>query len=484
MHSLASCLNPHLETKGKEMNHEIQRSTSDEQTTIDDRILNALQKLRVRRCRPDFEHIVLFLRKDGYVDEDVVMAALERLTDCHSVIRVEYKGSVSYRDTGAWASASGLNLSEQLTYCSATVLNSRGVSAAVCAAVAALSGENSFVTTESIHEYFCSHSQLLTSTSPLSVVLDREVNAGNLARVGTLGFMRKQDSAGDQVAAKATVNRKEKRIKKAKKIFDPSDNADVCSDDGESTSGVAATTLENSTSSPQSACRLCGRERGRGVLLVCILCHTPFHLQCLGYSRELSATVQATPWVCMDCRACVVCQQLGGELIFCDLCDRAYHLRCHQPCVRKRPAGEWLCTSCRGRPVGRGRPFKGACLMTGKRRRLGEQRRDVDCVAPCTESQTRAESEEIVGEAALTADQLASCVPDVTDWSVAQVAEFVSECGFEQCAGQFRACHIDGPALKLLSKQDVVDYMGLKLGPAIKLYNYVRLLQRKPIDIS
>jgi hypothetical protein len=41
---------------------------------------------------------------------------------------------------------------------------------------------------------------------------------------------------------------------------------------------------------------------------------------------------------------------------------------------------------------------------------------------------------------------------------------------------------IDGPSLFLMKRNDVVGNMGLKLGPAVKIYNHIRRLQTRLRD--
>ena len=51
---------------------------------------------------------------------------------------------------------------------------------------------------------------------------------------------------------------------------------------------------------------------------------------------------------------CVLCG-LGGNLICCDGCPAAFHLRCIGEGTKSIPDGEWLCAECsvggRGEPV-------------------------------------------------------------------------------------------------------------------------------------
>lgn len=33
-------------------------------------------------------------------------------------------------------------------------------------------------------------------------------------------------------------------------------------------------------------------------------------------------------------------------MLFCDGCDKAYHMYCHAPIIQERPQGKWLCYRC------------------------------------------------------------------------------------------------------------------------------------------
>ncbi|KAI4317120.1 hypothetical protein L6164_025024 [Bauhinia variegata] len=49
----------------------------------------------------------------------------------------------------------------------------------------------------------------------------------------------------------------------------------------------------------------------------------------------------------------VVCKQCGSgeqqdELLLCDKCDKAFHMKCLRPIVARIPIGSWLCTKCSG----------------------------------------------------------------------------------------------------------------------------------------
>lgn len=72
---------------------------------------------------------------------------------------------------------------------------------------------------------------------------------------------------------------------------------------------------------------------------------------------------------------------------------------------------------------------------------------------------------------------------DPSTWSIEEVMRFVKEADPQALAPHaelFRRHEIDGKALLLLRSEMIMKYMGLKLGPALKLcYHIERLKQGK-----
>ena len=76
----------------------------------------------------------------------------------------------------------------------------------------------------------------------------------------------------------------------------------------------------------------------------------------------------------------------------------------------------------------------------------------------------------------------------MTDWSTDQVVDYLVHTGdvnFTSHVDMFRLQEIDGKAFLLLSTETLMKYMGFKLGPALKLNNFIDRLRRsgmaKPI---
>ncbi|EDW07659.1 type-2 histone deacetylase 2 [Drosophila mojavensis] len=71
----------------------------------------------------------------------------------------------------------------------------------------------------------------------------------------------------------------------------------------------------------------------------------------------------------------------------------------------------------------------------------------------------------------------------VQTWSIDDVVDYVEKF-YPREAEVFRTQEIDGAALMVLSRQDVIDRFGLKLGPALRIYELVLNLQTSMDDVS
>ncbi|XP_070562517.1 histone acetyltransferase KAT6B-like isoform X2 [Ptychodera flava] len=66
---------------------------------------------------------------------------------------------------------------------------------------------------------------------------------------------------------------------------------------------------------------------------------------------------------------------------------------------------------------------------------------------------------------------------DPANWTIKDVSNYFRNQGFPQQAHVFEEQEIDGKSLLLLKRSDVLTGLSLKLGPALKIYNFVKKLQ-------
>ncbi|EGN99105.1 hypothetical protein SERLA73DRAFT_160636 [Serpula lacrymans var. lacrymans S7.3] len=59
-------------------------------------------------------------------------------------------------------------------------------------------------------------------------------------------------------------------------------------------------------------------------------------------------TKRSYDWKCLECKNCEVCREKGDDerILFCDFCDRGWHMDCLQPPLQESPPGKWHCPYC------------------------------------------------------------------------------------------------------------------------------------------
>nr|6OIE_A Chain A, Histone acetyltransferase KAT6B [Homo sapiens]6OIE_B Chain B, Histone acetyltransferase KAT6B [Homo sapiens] len=92
------------------------------------------------------------------------------------------------------------------------------------------------------------------------------------------------------------------------------------------------------------------REKKPEELLSCADCGSSGHPSCLKFCPELTTNVKALRWQCIECKTCSACRVQGrnaDNMLFCDSCDRGFHMECCDPPLSRMPKGMWICQVCR-----------------------------------------------------------------------------------------------------------------------------------------
>ena len=105
---------------------------------------------------------------------------------------------------------------------------------------------------------------------------------------------------------------------------------------------------------PSAICSFClgtaerNREDKREELLSCSECGNSGHPSCLQYSPALVTRIKVEPWLCLECKKCMSCDQAANadDLLICDSCDKGFHMECLEPPLSKLPEGRWICPIC------------------------------------------------------------------------------------------------------------------------------------------
>ncbi|XP_036202828.1 zinc finger protein neuro-d4 isoform X7 [Myotis myotis] len=107
---------------------------------------------------------------------------------------------------------------------------------------------------------------------------------------------------------------------------------------------------------PNGYCDFClGGSKKTGCpedLISCADCGRSGHPSCLQFTVNMTAAVRTYRWQCIECKSCSLCgtSENDDQLLFCDDCDRGYHMYCLSPPMAEPPEGErrgsWSCHLC------------------------------------------------------------------------------------------------------------------------------------------
>lgn len=118
---------------------------------------------------------------------------------------------------------------------------------------------------------------------------------------------------------------------------------------------VISEVAEKGRAQPSPYCDFClgdtslNKKTGESEELVsCSDCGRSGHPTCLQFTAHMMISVRQYRWQCIECKCCTLCgtSENDDQLLFCDDCDRGYHLYCLRPPLQEPPEGEWSCDLC------------------------------------------------------------------------------------------------------------------------------------------
>ncbi|XP_076355865.1 histone acetyltransferase KAT6B-like isoform X2 [Tachypleus tridentatus] len=436
-------------------------------------ILNTIDQLRGRKARPDLMRICHMLERKHGVNSADVKAELQRLVDANIIIKVDYKGSISYR-----------NVSKSTHSCSngrnGELFNSNEISKALGNAISQLTSREPTktelgVSIEEIEKIFGTLSLNIKLTqNELKTALEREVNVGAIRKLTTGNFVLASPCISQQNFDSSKYNcLSSQNCVGLKKSEGSGTKRHHCDSQGFRTKGQergrrgrrkrfkknpehlfvdSSSPLWSGGEDAEVRCNFClliasAHPQGDSEFLICIDCGGRASTKCMDYSPELAARARMYPWQCMYCKTCCMCNDSEDwdTMLICDACDKGFHMKCHVPKVTEEPtarAETWQPTTC-GSPVPDDEPSTNHIDVLNQ-----------NCF-----------------------ERYPEIIPDAKDWTIDDVEKFFTHIGFPEQAPAFREQEIDGKSLLLMKRSDVLTGLSIKLGPALKIYNHVKRLQ-------
>ncbi|GBE88242.1 hypothetical protein SCP_1300570 [Sparassis crispa] len=83
------------------------------------------------------------------------------------------------------------------------------------------------------------------------------------------------------------------------------------------------------------------------MMVSCADCRRSGHPSCMDLS-DIGEVMRSYDWKCAECKNCEVCHEKEGDnrMVFCDYCDRGWHMDCLDPALVETPPGRWHCPLC------------------------------------------------------------------------------------------------------------------------------------------
>lgn len=101
----------------------------------------------------------------------------------------------------------------------------------------------------------------------------------------------------------------------------------------------------------EPSCYTCGSFDDNNLLIKCSSCKENFHSYCISSSENITNNINLIKnynWKCSKCKICEKCEINNNEisLLYCDSCDRAFHISCLEVPLSVVPESGWKCLNC------------------------------------------------------------------------------------------------------------------------------------------
>ncbi|MCJ8730490.1 hypothetical protein PDJAM_G00184990 [Pangasius djambal] len=306
-------------------------------------ILEAIQKIKRQKQRPSEERICHAVSTLHGLDKSTVLQQLELAVKDGSILKVTSKGCASYKDPDNPGRIAAIRPGGPVPSSVGSVVPAGDLrhldwNKVLRRAIEGL-GVPAGSSLRNIERFLRSQDDLANVVANprfqqrLRLAAKRAVNNGRLLKDGPLYRMR-NGSGGGKTGFRSSIGL----------VLDL----------------PPVTLLPHEKDQPRAdpipICSFClgtkesNRDKTPEELLSCADCGSSGHPSCLKFSADLTANVKALRWQCIECKTCSSCQVQGknaDEMLFCDSCDRGFHMECCDPPLSRMPKGMWICQVCR-----------------------------------------------------------------------------------------------------------------------------------------
>uniref|UniRef100_A0AAR2KSK1 Histone acetyltransferase n=1 Tax=Pygocentrus nattereri TaxID=42514 RepID=A0AAR2KSK1_PYGNA len=299
-------------------------------------ILEAIRKVKKQKQRPSEERICNAVSMSHGLDRKTVLEHLELSVKDGSILKVSNKGLNSYKDPD---NPGRLALPKPRGGLDWNKLIKRALEGLHEAGGSSLKSIERFLKCQADVAGYLSGSGSMGPGlfhQQLRLALKRAVAHGRVVKQGPLFRQVSRSSQNDGTGCVSLDSLPPVRLLPHEKDRPVAEPIPICS-------FCLGTKEQNRDKKPEE-------------LISCADCGNSGHPSCLKFSPELTARVKALWWQCIECKTCSSCQDQGKNaenMLFCDSCDRGFHMECCDPPLTRMPKGMWICQICRPRKKGR-----------------------------------------------------------------------------------------------------------------------------------
>ena len=292
---------PRVSRKNRGPNQNLDESgDADEMDNLDggllDNLLWSIRRIKGQKQRPGEERICSTMQLKFGIPNELTLKTLERAVQAGRIIKLIHKGLPSYRDPETLSASKGL-------------MNPADLMRMIKKAILTISLDGAQM--KDVEEQIASDYGLVHNhdfTEQIKSTIAKQLEQGRLEKQGRI--------------LKVPIVR-----------MDP---------------------FPEPKQKPSSICSFClgtvehNRHKKPEQLISCHDCGNSGHPSCLQYSASLVERIRAEPWLCLECKRCMICDQGAAtdDLLFCDACDKGFHMECLDPPLSKLPEGRWICPYC------------------------------------------------------------------------------------------------------------------------------------------
>ncbi|XP_019721477.1 histone acetyltransferase KAT6B [Hippocampus comes] len=312
-------------------------------------ILEAIQKIKRQKQRPSEERISHAVGTSHGLDRKTVLEQLDLSVHDGSILKVTNKGSTSYKDPGITRRAGSIPPPASPMPTKDSIRGSGDLrhldwNKILHRAIEGLDDTHGS-SLKNIERYLRNQDDLAEAADNpafrqrLRLAAKRSVNSGRLFKNGPRY----------QLGGRGGTDSRAPRCPMATPLLLMS-------------ATLLAHEREQLRVDPIPICSFClgtkesNRDKRPEELLSCADCGSSGHPSCLKFSPKLTSHVKRLRWQCIECKTCSSCRIQGknaDQMLFCDSCDRGFHMECCEPPISRMPKGTWLCQFCRPKDNGK-----------------------------------------------------------------------------------------------------------------------------------